>query len=319
VAKEHGLDPAHHPFPVPHRGHDGNADGFLTYSDALERSCNIFFETVAYRLKLEGLTYWMKQFGLGRPTGIGLAEVRGRVPDSYIGPNTLFATCTSGIGQSAVAATPLQMCNVAATIARRGIWMRPNIVSPGYDIARYRPKNVPAGDSAWDDIPSRMDLHIAPEAIDAAFDGMKRVVNDFSAGTGTTAFCDLAVVAGKTGTAQASPFLVAQLDENNQPVLDADKKPVRVPLTPSTHDKPDPNHPWYRATDETGKMLNHAWFIGFVPADHPKYAISVMVEYGGGGGGIVAGPIANKIVYALIEHQYLQPAAGRHITKEQID
>jgi hypothetical protein len=32
-----------------------------------------------------------------------------------------------------------------------------------------------------------------------------------------------------------------------------------------------------------------------------------MVEYGGGGGGAVAGPIASQIIDALVEHGYLHP------------
>ncbi len=164
---------AHHSVPIPHQGHDGNADGWLTFSDALERSCNVYFETLADSLQIEGLTYWMKQYGLGRPTGIGIAEVRGRVPDSFLGlAGRQQATFNAGIGQGPVGATPLQMCNVAATIARRGIWMRPNLVNAGYDISPYRPKGFSSEDATWD-VPSRMDLHIAPEAIDAAINGME--------------------------------------------------------------------------------------------------------------------------------------------------
>src|SRR5438045_1233478 len=72
----------HHKIPDqdPHVGHDGNPDGFLTYCDALQRSCNVFFETVADRLQMEGLAYWFGRFGLGRPTGIGIAETIGHVP-----------------------------------------------------------------------------------------------------------------------------------------------------------------------------------------------------------------------------------------------
>src|SRR6185369_7171500 len=40
---------AHHPIPsdAPHRGRYGNPDGSLCYADALERSCNVYFETLA--------------------------------------------------------------------------------------------------------------------------------------------------------------------------------------------------------------------------------------------------------------------------------
>jgi cell division protein FtsI/penicillin-binding protein 2 len=53
---------AHHPIPsrAPH------PTGFLTFADALERSCNIYFENMADRLKMEGLGQWMGEFGLGK-------------------------------------------------------------------------------------------------------------------------------------------------------------------------------------------------------------------------------------------------------------
>jgi penicillin-binding protein 2 len=311
IAKAHGLNPAHHPFPVPHQGRFNNPDGFLIYSDALERSCNVFFETVASRLKMDGLTHWMKEFGLGRPTGIGIAEVRGRVPDSYDGPNRQFATWTAGIGQGPVGATPLQMCNVAATIARRGIWVRPNLVQRGQRVSPFKPRTIADGDTSWDNIPDRRDLHLAPEAIDAAIEGMTRVVNG-TAGTGTTAFRGDILVAGKTGTAQAAPFKVAKLDSSNQIIRNDDGKPELEPLAPSTHEHPNATHLWYRASDDKGEKLNHAWFIGFVPANDPKYAISVMVEYGGGGGGVISGPIASQIIDALVEHNYLQVGPKTH-------
>jgi penicillin-binding protein 2 len=193
------------------------------------------------------------------------------------------------------------MCNVAATIARRGIWLRPNLVAPGQKVSPFKPKKIPAGDHSWDDIPSRIDLHIDPVAIDAAIDGMKRVVNS-PAGTGTIAHRDDMVVAGKTGTVQAAPML-GPVEEDGEIKMQ--------PITPSTHEHPNADHPWYRASDDKGEKLNHAWFIGFVPADEPKFAISVMVEYGGGGGGAVAGPIAKQIIEALVEHGYLQKGARK--------
>jgi cell division protein FtsI/penicillin-binding protein 2 len=138
---------------------------------------------------------------------------------------------------------------------------------------------------------------------------MTRVVNNKHGGTGTTAFSADVVVAGKTGTAQAARFLIPAVDDAGLPIIGEDGRPMREPLRPSTHDRPNPTATWYRAIDKEGEKLNHAWFIGFAPADHPKIALSVMVEYGGGGGGAVAGPIANRIIKALIEHGYLHPRA----------
>ena len=91
---------------------------------------------------------------------------------------------------------------------------------------------------------------------------------------------------GKTGTAQAPPLRAA--DTNGDGEIDGD--------------------------DEGREGLDHAWFVGLVgpgePA-RPRYAIAVIVEYGGSGGK-VAGPVANQIVHALQAEGYLPepPAEG---------
>jgi penicillin-binding protein 2 len=43
---------------------------------------------------------------------------------------------------------------------------------------------------------------------------------------------------------------------------------------------------------------NHALFIGYIPSDAPKYAISVVIDHGGGGGSVAA-PIARAIALEL--------------------
>jgi penicillin-binding protein A len=61
-------------------------------------------------------------------------------------------------------------------------------------------------------------------------------------------------------------------------------------------------------TAETTPGQNpHAWFIAFAPADHPKYAIAVLVEHGGTDGlgaettgGRVAAPIAASVLRTLL-------------------
>ena len=39
----------------------------------------------------------------------------------------------------------------------------------------------------------------------------------------------------------------------------------------------------------------HAWFVGFAPADAPQIAIAVVLEYSGGTGGSNAAPIASEL------------------------
>ena len=47
------------------------------------------------------------------------------------------------------------------------------------------------------------------------------------------------------------------------------------------------------------KMRDHALFVCFAPADNPKYAVSVVVEHGGGGSA-VAGPIARDAILRVM-------------------
>ncbi len=48
------------------------------------------------------------------------------------------------------------------------------------------------------------------------------------------------------------------------------------------------------AENETSK--DHAWFVGFAPADNPEIVVAVILEYDGGGGGSNAAPIARNVM-----------------------
>jgi penicillin-binding protein A len=48
------------------------------------------------------------------------------------------------------------------------------------------------------------------------------------------------------------------------------------------------------------------WFTGFAPADHPKYAVAVVIEDGGGRGQLgsgssIAAPVARRILTSLLD------------------
>ena len=65
-------------------------------------------------------------------------------------------------------------------------------------------------------------------------------------------------------------------------------------------------YPWYRGAGADGSQLNHAWFIGFAPADNPQVALAIMIEYGGSGN--FAAKHAPKVVEKCIEHGYIKMA-----------
>jgi cell division protein FtsI/penicillin-binding protein 2 len=71
---------------------------------------------------------------------------------------------------------------------------------------------------------------------------------------------------------------------------------------------------------DTLVQTDHAWFVGLVSerGSSPKYAIAVILEYGGSGGK-VAGPVAAESMRALAAEGYLgsqaQISAGRSAAK----
>lgn len=287
----------HHSIPsrAPHHGPTPDLDGFLNFQEAIQRSCNIYFENMADRLGAEQLSIWFEKFGIGRPTGIGIAEATGTLPRRFPrGPAFSFATWTSGIGQTGVLATPIQICSAMSTIARGGIWIRPRLVRDADEL-------TPATASDW---PDRYDLQLPPEAVAAARRGMALVVNS-DAGTGQLVRRDDVTVAAKTGTAQAAPFKLPMLDDKGRVVKNEKGHTVWVRQRPSTWNNPNPDLPWYRASDESGRELHHAWLAGFAPAENPTIAFVVMIEYGGAGGGAVAGPVARELLEACVEHGYI--------------
>ena len=305
LAKAHvGVDHHRVPFYAAHRGIDGNADGWLTLSDAIERSCDIYFETVADRMGPADLCRWYDRFGLGRVTGIGVHEAAGLREDQFRGmvADPRMTNCYAGMGQGKVLATPLQIANAAATIARGGVWMRPRLLAAGtqaaLDAARPRPAGSP---------PDAVDLHLSPAALEQTRVGMRNVVAEFypgtrrrTGGTGQLSGWDRPAwltVAAKTGTADVPLFTYL--------TKTPDGRLVRQQLPAVARGGPEIGATWHRS--ETGHGAVHAWYMGYAPADDPQVAFAVLVEYAGIGGGVAAAPVAAGLLDACVTDGYLHP------------
>ncbi|HYR96587.1 MAG TPA: penicillin-binding protein 2 [Candidatus Binatus sp.] len=113
-----------------HGGHGG-----VNLHRAVVESCDVFFYQVGRRLGVDGIAEYARRLGLGLPTGIGLEhEKAGTIPDTqwkrkrFNQPWFEGETLSVAIGQGYVTATPLQMANLAATIANGGTRYRPYYV-----------------------------------------------------------------------------------------------------------------------------------------------------------------------------------------------
>jgi len=172
--------------------------GSVDISKAIYQSCDVFFYTLAEKLGIARIAKYATEFGLGQRTGIDLPqEVSGVMPSEewkirnfkqkwYAGE-----TISVGIGQGAIAATPIQMARAIGAIASDGLLVHPHVTNP-----RDLPSNVIPAANVQD--PVRIPLD--PENWTIITDGMAGVVNP----GGTAALSHLQGIdfAGKTGSAQ---------------------------------------------------------------------------------------------------------------------
>lgn len=186
--------------------HFGYGHGFVDLSDALSRSCNVYFFQGARRVGAEALVTWANRLGFGRPTGIDLpGESGGHVPALDKSPGRRWSagdTLGLAIGQSSLTVTPLQVARLMAAVANEGTLITPYLVaatgSLAVTIPTWAENNPPPGAQ-----PEPTPIEgLRPETLAAIRAGLYRVVHD-PHGTGYHSVRLAEVpIAGKTGTAE---------------------------------------------------------------------------------------------------------------------
>jgi penicillin-binding protein 2 len=172
--------------------------GAVDISKAIYQSCDVFFYTLAERLGIGRIAKWATAFGLGQRTGIDLPqEMSGVMPSEewkirnfkqkwYAGE-----TISVGIGQGAVATTPMQLARAIGSIASGGVLRRPHVAFP----EELPPNYQPAGG-----VPDEVKIPIDPANWQIITDAMANVVSPI--GTANSAHLKDIDFAGKTGSAQ---------------------------------------------------------------------------------------------------------------------
>ena len=107
---------------------DYSVNGTTTMTQVLQKSLNTGAVWVSGLLGPDNFYQYIKQFGFGEPTGVGLSgEAAGQVRDSESPDWTPSDLATNSFGQG-INVTPLQMITAVAAIANGGMLMRPYIV-----------------------------------------------------------------------------------------------------------------------------------------------------------------------------------------------
>ena len=237
--------------------------GMMDMHDGLKQSCDVYFYDIAKRIGIDRLAETARKFGIGVVPEIGLVDAKaGLMPDKAWKRARRNEPWHPGETLHAGIGQGYLLgspLQLAVMAAR--------IANDGYMV---HPRLVRARNGERIRARSLRGTGIAEAHLKTVQRGMYGVVNE----PGGTAYRSRIALpghemCGKTGTAQVRRITTA---ERATGVLKNEELPWR--------------------------LRDHALFVAFAPADDPRYAISVVVEHGGGGSKVAA-PIARDVLLKL--------------------
>ena len=250
--------------------------GSVNLHSALKGSCDTYFYEVAKRVGIEKLAETAKKMGFGQRWELGMTGGRSGVVPNDAWKRERFGEPwyegeTLNIG---IGQGYLNASPLQLAVMTARIARNGALLEPNMIGDGPRPDNT--------GIPS--DEPVDGEIMQLMKNGMYGVTSE----AGGTAWRsgDLGLggprLAGKTGTAQVRRISAA---ERARGVIKNDQLERR--------------------------LRDHALFVAYAPADNPRYAISVIVEHGGGGSAVAA-PVARDIVaHAIRTESGRSPAYAR--------
>jgi penicillin-binding protein 2 len=244
-----------------HEGH-----GKTDIRKAIRESCDDYFYKGSLKVGIAQMSQGLKQFGLGRKTGIDLPnEFIGTVPNRewkrkrFNQPWYIGETLNTSIGQGDVLVTPLQMAQFTGLMAT-GKLPTPHVAAL-------------IGDKPYAPEPKDVLTPEQKQKLPIIQQGMRQVCRH-KKGTATHFLHAKIPLAGKTGTAQ----VVGISQETKQRLKEHEMA-------------------YY--------TRSHAWLTTYGPAKKPQYIVTVLVEHGGHGGA-AAGGMVSDIYNKLIEFGYIK-------------
>ncbi|HET6555734.1 MAG TPA: penicillin-binding transpeptidase domain-containing protein, partial [Prolixibacteraceae bacterium] len=175
--------------------------------EGIRESCNSYFWNLFRNVisvkstSADGFQMWrdhVMKFGFGQRLNTELSsEVKGNIPevsyyDKYFGQKrwTSMTIRSLSIGQGEILVTPLQLANMAATIANRGYYITPHLVRAIQDTDRVF-RNLEF---------ERKETGINPEHYNTVIEGMQAVLEETRLSQSIR--IDSVIICGKTGTVQ---------------------------------------------------------------------------------------------------------------------
>ena len=234
--------------------------GHMNLRQAIRSSCDVYFYDIARRVGIEAIAEMSRRFGLGVQHEVAISAVRsGLIPTKDW--KRAYHDQSWLIGDTLNAG--IGQGYVLASPMQLAV-MTARMAGDGTQIAPRLIRAENGKEIIPDPAPS---LGVAPQHLKLIRDAMFAVSNE-KLGTGYNSRIAEAgfEIAGKTGTSQVRRITMAERARGI-----------------------------YKNEDLPWERRDHALFVGFAPYDNPRYAISVIVEHGGGGSKAAA-PIARDIM-----------------------
>ena len=232
--------------------------GWVDLENSLKQSCDVYFYDLALKVGIDNITAMAKRFGLGVRHDVPMSAVaRGLMPtkDWKLGAHDSDWVIGDTVNASIGQGYTLASPMQLAVMAAR--------IATGRSVT---PRLVKSVGGVEEPSGAGESLGLNENNLLRIRRAMYSVVNE-RRGTayGSRIIADSARMAGKTGTSQVRNITAA---ERRAGVIK------------------NSDLPWDRR--------DHALFVNFAPFDNPRFAVSVVVEHGGGGS-TAAAPIARDI------------------------
>mgnify|MGYP001157118442 FL=1 len=238
--------------------------GPMNMKEAIQKSCDVYFYTVAREIGINKIAEVCKRFGLGEKVFDNFVEeLSGTVPNKEwkkknIGYNWMIGeTLVAGIGQGYFLATPAQLALATAQLVNGGKKITPKII---YENNISKENNISPPLAKFEHLEFIKECLYASTNEQGGTSYRSRLTGNFQ-------------FAGKTGTSQVRRISEKEREEGIIKNEDL----------------------------EWGKR-DHGIFIGYGPVNKPKFSISVLVEHGGSGSGAAA-PIAKNVMDFIFKNK----------------
>ncbi|MEM9318780.1 MAG: penicillin-binding protein 2 [Pseudomonadota bacterium] len=233
--------------------------GTMDLIEALSQSCDVFFYDLAQRVGIEAISAMAQRLGCGIRHDLPLSAVA-----TGLAPTMQWKRENRG-------ADWLVGDTLNASIGQGFVLTSPlqlAVMTSRLATGRaINPRIVKSLAGAEVAAPEAADLGLSPTALEFVRAGMYRAVNNDRGTAYASRVVDTGFgISGKTGTSQVRNITAAERAEGVTANEDL---------------------PWERR--------DHALFVGYAPIENPRFAVSVVVEHGGGGAAVAA-PIARDIL-----------------------